>query len=57
MTIQDIKSILDNKLTFLNNEKVIQTSIGNLELVADIENQIMETTATVARINNLLSIN
>jgi len=53
MTIDEIITILQNKLTGLQNAKAANISLGNLEPLAQIDLDIIEVTATLEKLKSL----
>jgi len=53
MTIDEIITILQNKLTGLQNAKSANIALGNLEPLGQIDLDIIEVTATLEKLKSL----
>ena len=53
MTIDEVITVLQNKLTGLQNAKSANIALGNLEPLAQIDLDIIEVTATLEKLKTL----
>jgi hypothetical protein len=53
MTLEMIKRILQNKLHNLNSQKTDMIAVGNLEAIANLEAEIIETQNTLDQLAGL----